>query len=1456
MKRNLLSIFLVFCLLISLFSGLTLAASAAEEALPETLWIAPSASNNIPAKILLCTPFVASGGGGGGIWGGWGGWGGGGGAVTPTPTEEPSGYQLYLPGNVAPGACFLSWEGGLSASDGEHTYLSGQLPIPAPGETKTYTFTLGESTKSFEVVTYQGSEAVKPIFIEIDESQGTIAAMNADRNHETTCTGIIFIDGEEMNLPKMKGRGNYSWQNAVQKRPYNITLENKVNILGIAGEKTKKWSLLANVNDHTLLRNKVAYDLAYEMGIGFDSATADIWMNGEYQGTYLVTPKTDSFITDDGYLIENDNYREDSVESGGDPSFTISGTRESTTTYATNSLLTTVKKIGDNLLEGGVETPETLTAAAAGIRSYLQEAWDAVGAKDGRNSQGKYYTDYFDLNKTACFYLFQEFVKNLEVDGGSIFFHRNGTAETDKLLAGPAWDYDNALGFNGTSFGGSDRLSCSDWFFAGTASTSPGGFYGTGGNLFTALRRHEDLQEAARRMYNIYHASFDRVGKNVAAFADEIEASAEMNFARVTKETMNAYDFSSAKTKDAGTKYEVTYKVTDTWRDYIDNLITYTSMRAQFFADELTDEQLQEGFQASFDCDPGSSVTVYETQDATAAGVENALSAYARNSATGEIDLTGEGQINFRVTAAENHRIANVIVSPSENYKNLKEIAPGLYRVTKMTGDILIRVVTESVTCLHEFADGQCIHCGEKAHRIQFDCGEHCSVTVYDTQTLENGTEAADHAFAKNSETGEIDLSGDGQVNFVVVPDLGYAVASVTAAPAKFKNLKPPAETMSPNYYRITKITGDLTVTITVEKTVCAHTYAPTVTPPTCTANGYTTYTCSKCGESYVAEETTRLAHEFVDGVCIYCHGKLFAVRFLAEHATVTVYESQAENSPFTVNPAVAYARSSDTGLLDTSGDGQVNFTVLPEDGYTITSVTAAPGESYKNLKLPEETGAGYRVTKISGDLTITVTTEKSTCEHLYAAVVTAPSCTAKGYTTYTCAKCGSSYLDNETAALGHDLKETRVEATCTAPGSVTKACSRCDAQEVTELPALGHDWKETRVEATCTAAGSVTKACSRCDQQEVTVLPALGHNVKETRVEATCTAAGSVTKTCSRCDQQEVTVLPALGHTLKETKVEATCTAAGSVTKACSRCDYQEVTEAAALGHAYKAAVTAPTCTAGGSTTFTCTRCGDSYKGNETAALGHDLKETRVDATCTAAGSVTTTCSRCDKQEITELPALGHDYVNGKCSRCGEADTAYECSGGDTCPAKTFTDAPKPGTWAHAGIDYCVESGLMNGISDELFKPNGTVTRAQLVTILYRIAGAPAFTTEKSFTDVKGGKYYTEAVLWAAENEIVNGYADGTFKPDAAISREQIAAILYRYAGSPGIDGALDFPDSDKASNYARTALLWATQKELITGLKTADGTLLSPKTNATRAQIATIIMRCQRVEKVFSPR
>ncbi|MBE6932458.1 MAG: hypothetical protein E7464_03625 [Ruminococcaceae bacterium] len=179
-------------------------------------------------------------------------------------------------------------------------------------------------------------------------------------------------------------------------------------------------------------------------------------------------------------------------------------------------------------------------------------------------------------------------------------------------------------------------------------------------------------------------------------------------------------------------------------------------------------------------------------------------------------------------------------------------------------------------------------------------------------------------------------------------------------------------------------------------------------------------------------------------------------------------------------------------------------------------------------------------------------------------------------------------------------------------------------------------------------------------------------------------------------------------------------------------------------------------------------------------------------------------------------------------------------------CPAALFIDIPGSDHWAHTGIDYCVESGLMNGISELRFDPAGQVSRAQLVTILYRAAGNPWVEVQGRFSDVPEDTWYARAVEWAAANNIVNGVGNGKFAPDAAITREQIATILFRYDGGTKAEGSLDtYPDADKVSSFAVDAMLWAIEHKIITGASVGDVTWLNPLNSATREQIASIMMR-----------
>ena len=181
---------------------------------------------------------------------------------------------------------------------------------------------------------------------------------------------------------------------------------------------------------------------------------------------------------------------------------------------------------------------------------------------------------------------------------------------------------------------------------------------------------------------------------------------------------------------------------------------------------------------------------------------------------------------------------------------------------------------------------------------------------------------------------------------------------------------------------------------------------------------------------------------------------------------------------------------------------------------------------------------------------------------------------------------------------------------------------------------------------------------------------------------------------------------------------------------------------------------------------------------------------------------------------------------------------------------AITFSDVDK-GAWYYESVQQAVETGLMNGLGDGSFHPNGTTSRAMIVTMLWRMEGSPIANYAMSFTDVSSGAWYAEAVRWAASEQIAAGYADGTFKPDGAITREQFAALLYRCAQrkGKGFTGAWmfrpDFPDAAEVSGWASEAVHWCVMHGVLNG---KDGKLV-PGGSATRAEAAAMLLRSSAV-------
>lgn len=436
-----------------------------------------------------------------------------------------------------------------------------------------------------------------------------------------------------------------------------------------------------------------------------------------------------------------------------------------------------------------------------------------------------------------------------------------------------------------------------------------------------------------------------------------------------------------------------------------------------------------------------------------------------------------------------------------------------------------------------------------------------------------------------------------------------------------------------------------------------------------------------------------------------------------------------------------------------------------------------------------------------------------------FADTVVAPTCTEQGYTHHVCTVKDCPYDpvdDTFVSATDHTWVKTQTNPpTCTEQGTAFYKCSACGATRTEKIAALGHDLSRCDLvpDATCTQPGRAVGTCARCGVKINEVIPAKGHDYSyksASSTEPTCTESGRYKGTCPVCGKDYNDTIPALGHDWGEwvTTIEPTYTTVGYRYHLCARCNTREGEDIPKLHtHTWDAGVVTqkPTATEPGVKTFTCTICGET------------------------------------KTEL--IPATGVPDV---------------CPGGPTCPGYAFRDMPVPTDWAHEGLDYCIYHGYIAGTSASTVSPNGVCTRAQLVSILYRVQGEP--TTVKGyelsklrapFDDVPRGQWYTDAIWWAKLMGVVAGTSATTFDPEGEITREQLAVILYNYTkqfapGSLTATGSLaGFPDAASVSSWARTEMAWAVGNGLISGTGSGSVAYLTPQGSATRAQVAAILMR-----------
>ncbi len=436
-----------------------------------------------------------------------------------------------------------------------------------------------------------------------------------------------------------------------------------------------------------------------------------------------------------------------------------------------------------------------------------------------------------------------------------------------------------------------------------------------------------------------------------------------------------------------------------------------------------------------------------------------------------------------------------------------------------------------------------------------------------------------------------------------------------------------------------------------------------------------------------------------------------------------------------------------------------------------------------------------------------------------FADTVVDPTCTKQGYTHHVCTVKGCTYApvdDTYVAATDHTWVKTQTNApTCTEQGTAFYKCSACGATRTEKIAALGHDLSRCDLvpDATCTQPGRAVGTCARCGVKIDEVIPAKGHDYSyksASSTEPTCTESGRYQGTCPRCGKEYNDTIPALGHDWGEWVVaqEPTAETTGYRYHLCARCNTREGEDIPKLHeHAWNAGVVTqkPTATEPGVKTFTCTICGAT--------------------------------------KTESIPATGLPGT---------------CPGGPTCPGYAFRDMPVPADWSHEGLDYCIYRGYVAGTSASTVSPTGVCTRAQLVSILYRMQGEPTnvkgYELSKlraPFDDVPRGQWYTDAIWWAKLTGVVAGTSATTFDPEGEITREQLAVILYNYTkqfapGSLTATGSLaGFPDAASVSSWARTEMAWAVGNGLISGTGSGGVAYLSPQGSATRAQVAAILMR-----------
>ena len=381
------------------------------------------------------------------------------------------------------------------------------------------------------------------------------------------------------------------------------------------------------------------------------------------------------------------------------------------------------------------------------------------------------------------------------------------------------------------------------------------------------------------------------------------------------------------------------------------------------------------------------------------------------------------------------------------------------------------------------------------------------------------------------------------------------------------------------------------------------------------------------------------------------------------------------------------------------------------------------------------------------------------------------------------------------------------------------------------------HTWETTRTEPTCTTTGLKEYHCTRCGDTYTEILSQLGHDYElqaDKSKEPDCTQPGSEYYVCGRCKDVKLVRKPALGHDWGDWIVDQqeTDQADGLKHRICKTCGERQDAKIPKLEHIHNHLPTKvePTCEEQGYTRYTCA-CGDTYieQSSYVPALGHIWVETaRQQPTEKTVGVITYTCQRCAK--------LRYEYIP-KTEPVDKWKNPYR--------------DVRSTAWYYEDVAYVTRNDLMVGTGTMTFSPDGEMSRAMLVTVLYRMNGSPSVAgMTMPFQDVPGDAWYTDAVTWAYNCGIVSGMSPTTFAPMVSITREQMMTMFYGYAAymdynTMAVADLSAFPDGGDVSSWAEAKMGWAVANTLISGVKESDGVYLRPQGTATRAEAAAILHR-----------